>query len=228
MPFGPVQIGIFAVLILSLSVHEAAHAWAADRLGDSTARLLGRLTLNPLAHIDPFLSVILPAALWFGSGGRFLFGGGKPVPVDVTRLRRPTRDWALVSLAGPASNLVLVALFTLILLLFGKFNILSPWQDGWKIVEGGILVNLLLAAFNMLPVPPLDGSRVLAYFLPREARYRYLSLERHGFLLLLAIIFLPRYLGMPSPLDLLWSGFIAPAYVGAHELFGLQEGLLTG
>ncbi len=178
----------FIILIASLSFHEAAHAWAADRLGDPTARVLGRLTLNPLAHIDWIGTVLFPLVGMLS--GLPLIGWAKPVPVDVRNLRAPRRDFALVALAGPVSNIVLAAGFAILLKLQGG---LVP--DGGQTVLTGalamaVLLNVLLAVFNLLPVPPLDGGNVLAGIVPEPVAQLIDRMRPFGFFLLYALLLL--------------------------------------
>jgi Zn-dependent protease len=168
-------------LVLSLGIHEAAHAWVAWQCGDSTARDLGRMTLNPVAHIDPFMTLILPAVLYFTTG--FIFGGAKPVPVNAMRLRNPLRDMSLVALAGPASNFLLAVLFALAWKAMLYLGHMPREALAVRVMESALFLNLLLAAFNMLPIPPLDGSRVMAYLLPGGIRDSYVALERFGMII---------------------------------------------
>jgi len=176
------------ILIASLSFHEAAHAWVANRLGDPTARVLGRLTLNPLAHIDPIGTVLFPLVGMLS--GLPLIGWAKPVPVDVRYLRAPRRDFAIVALAGPVSNLVLAVGAGILLKLTGG---LVP--DGGATVLTSTLalavfLNVLLAVFNMLPVPPLDGGNVLAGIVPESVAQVIDRLRPYGFFLLYALLLL--------------------------------------
>ncbi|MEY4773944.1 MAG: hypothetical protein RIT40_979 [Planctomycetota bacterium] len=184
------------LLVLSLGVHEAAHAWAADRCGDPTARMLGRLTLNPMAHIDWMWTVIIPAISLLTAG--FLFGGAKPVPVDFRRLRSPWRDMSFVAAAGPLSNLILAALF----LFLWKATVHGGFYNGAaesiyarpadllpRVLDALVSVNVLLFVFNLIPVPPLDGSRITAWLLPADLRGPYMSLERYGLLIVFGLIF---------------------------------------
>ena len=173
-------------LVLSLGIHEAAHAWVAAKCGDTTARDMGRLTLNPIAHIDPFMTVILPLVLYLTSG--FIFGGAKPVPVNAMRLRHPLRDMMFVALAGPVSNFLLAILFAVAfkaMLYLGEMPINAL---AVRVMHAGVYLNLLLAAFNMLPIPPLDGSRVMAYLLPGGLRDSYVALERFGMVILIVLM----------------------------------------
>jgi Zn-dependent protease len=183
-----VVAGIAAIVIVSITSHEAMHGFAADRLGDPTARQQGRLTLNPLPHIDLFFTILIPAFLLL-SGSGVIFGGAKPVPVNVGRLRNPRRDWALVGAAGPLTNVVLaVGLSALLAILFHS-GIVAPESRVTEILSVGILVNALLAVFNLVPIPPLDGSRVLQLFLSGSALIAYQRLERYGLLIIVALIF---------------------------------------
>ncbi|MCP3915393.1 MAG: site-2 protease family protein [bacterium] len=182
------KVLIVAFLILSLGIHEAAHAWVANLCGDSTAKNLGRMTLNPIVHIDLFMTILLPAILLL-SGSGFLFGGAKPVPVNPHNLRKPLRDMMFVAIAGPLSNVILAVVFMFIfrILVFQvgmDSNALAP-----KVMYASMYVNLILAIFNMLPVPPLDGSRVMAYVLPSSLREQFVSLERFGMIIVFALLF---------------------------------------
>lgn len=173
----------FLLLVLSLSFHEAAHAWAADRLGDPTARLLGRLTLNPLKHIDWIGTVLFPLlAMVYGLP---LIGWAKPVPVSWANLRSPRRDFAAVALAGPASNLLLAA--TGFVLLWAAFTAM-PIPLVRELV-GFVSLNCLLAAFNMLPIPPLDGGNVLAGLVPEPVARLIDVVRPYGFILVYLLLF---------------------------------------
>jgi Zn-dependent protease len=188
-------------VMFAVTFHEAAHGWVAWRLGDPTARMLGRVTFNPLKHIDPFGTVILPAMLLLGSGGRMMFGFAKPVPVDFRRLGNPRRDMVLVAIAGPASNLALAlvsaALMHAVVFATGDFR---DWL-GQNLLNS-IWVNCLLCVFNMLPLPPLDGGRVAVGLLPPKLGIRLARLERASIVILLIVVFLLPFLGSRLRLDL--------------------------
>lgn len=183
-------IGSIGIVIFAITTHEAAHAWVADRLGDPTARLMGRITLNPIPHIDLFMTILLPAFLLMTAG--FAFGGAKPVPVQVHRMRKPMQGMALVAIAGPLSNLLQAILWAAILSIFLHFGIWDASAKGIDILKIGILVNVVLMVFNMMPIPPLDGSRVVLYFLKGEARKSYAELERYGLFIILGLFLLGR------------------------------------
>ncbi|MGE0360179.1 MAG: site-2 protease family protein [Vicinamibacterales bacterium] len=179
------QIGLsLAVLLGSLTVHEAAHAWAADQLGDPTARLLGRLTLNPVAHVDPIGTLLFP--LLAAMTGLPLIGWARPVPVDGRNLRAPRRDFALVAAAGPASNLVMAVVGALWLQAAPETMTGGPLGYALLLV---VLVNVLLAVFNMLPIPPLDGGNVLIGVLPPAAAHAVERLRPYGIFVLYALMF---------------------------------------
>ncbi len=183
----PIKVGlIIAFLVVSLGIHEAAHGWTALKCGDTTARDLGRITLNPFAHIDLFMTIVLPLMTFFAMG--FPFGGAKPVPVAFHNLKNPVRDMAIVAIAGPASNFLLAILFYV-------FRKVAYEQGFWPIGSLGdsvlhvtVTLNLVLAAFNLLPIPPLDGSRVMAWMLPSQLRASYVRLEPFGLLIVVIVI----------------------------------------
>ena len=170
-----------AILLFSAIVHEVSHGLMAEKLGDSTARDEGRITLNPIPHIDPFGSIALPLLL-LAVGSPIVFGAAKPVPVNFSRLRNPKSGMALVSLAGPLSNFALAILFVIPIKL-GIANSVS-----YPILIQAILINIILGTFNLIPIPPLDGSKILAALAPDEGMYKILSFERYGFLLVLIFL----------------------------------------
>jgi Zn-dependent protease len=179
--------GVFAIL-LGLSVHEYAHARAARAQGDFTAEELGRLTLNPLAHIDPFGTIIVPLLLLISSGGRVGFGWAKPVPINPFNFRSPRRGIIIVSLAGPASNIALAIVAAIILRLAGFALTGGLGSSLFFILETIILLNLYLAFFNLIPIPPLDGSGVLSAILPPEYARKYERMGRYGIFILIGLI----------------------------------------
>jgi len=191
-------VPLFIVLIVSLSVHEAAHAWTADRLGDPTARHLGRLTLNPLAHIDWIGTVLFPLVAIYS--GFPLIGWAKPVPVNWNNLRAPRRDFAIVAIAGPVSNVVLALLGGLV------FSVV--WNQGdaggefLRVLFVFVYLNMFLAVFNMLPVPPLDGGNVLAGIVPESAARALDGLRPWGFLILYALMFMGVLSAIARPIEI--------------------------
>lgn len=182
------------VLLLSIVAHEYAHGWVALRQGDDTARTLGRLTLNPIPHIDLFGSVLVPAILWFTSAG-FLFGWAKPVPVNPRKFDDYRKGEILVSLAGVTANLLLAVGLTLLIVLLIYLERVAPGFAQAIAIAGdmarfGVLINLILAVFNLIPIPPLDGSHVVYHLLPPGLGARYRELGRYGLLILIGIMFL--------------------------------------
>ncbi len=187
MPPIEIILAQFAILVLSLSFHEAAHAWTADRLGDPTAKLLGRLTLNPLAHIDWIGTVLFPLVAMLS--GIPLIGWAKPVPVDMRHLREPRRDFAIVAAAGPASNLLLAGIGALL------YRVVAASQAAasgaaWTVdaLQFIVLINTLLAVFNMIPVPPLDGGNVLMGLVPVRMAHAIGWLRPYGFMILYVLM----------------------------------------
>lgn len=179
-------VSSFAILLLSLSVHEAAHAWTADRLGDPTPRRHGRLTLNPASHIDPIGTLLLPI-LAFASGAPII-GWARPVPVGVGYLSRGRRDFVLVALAGPVSNVLLALAASIGLRLAVGPDLGTGILSTAGLLELAVQLNLLLAVFNMLPVPPLDGANVVSGLLPAPAADGFDRLRPYGFLVLYALL----------------------------------------
>lgn len=171
---------VILILIPSIIVHEVSHGFVAERLGDPTARNAGRLTLNPIPHIDPFGSVLLPAMLALANGP--LFGWAKPVPVNPARFSNPTAHMAITAVAGPISNLVLATVL-------GRLVLPSLSGIPEEIVLVFIILNLFLAVFNMLPIPPLDGSRLLPLVLPERGQQLFHQFEQFGFIILFALLF---------------------------------------
>jgi Zn-dependent protease len=185
----------FIVLLFSLTVHEMAHAWTADRLGDPTARQLGRVSLNPMVHADPIGTVLFPLIAMLTSVP--IIGWAKPVPVNARYLRHPRRDFVWVAAAGPASNLVLAVVASVLLgvlpvspVVLGEPNLTAPIAS---LLTRAVLLNVLLAVFNMLPIPPLDGGNVLIGLLPTRFGRAFERLRPYGFLMLYALLFTKGY-----------------------------------
>ncbi len=177
-------------VIFAITVHEVAHGWVAKKYGDNTASRLGRLTLNPVKHVDLLGTIILPGLLLI-TGTSFIFGWAKPVPVDPRNFKRPLQDMAIVALAGPVSNLIMAFLWALIIRL-GIFIGTNAEVISLPLLYtgyAGITINLALAMINLLPIPPLDGSRILTGILPNYWAWQYNRLERYGFILLLVLLY---------------------------------------
>ena len=177
-------------VIFAITVHEVAHGWVAKKYGDNTAFRLGRLTLNPIKHIDPFGTIIIPGLLLL-TGTGFIFGWAKPVPVDARNFKKPLHDMAIVALAGPVSNVLMALGWAMVARLgitigTGAENVSLP-----LVYTGiaGISINLVLALLNLLPIPPLDGSRILTGILPHRLAWQYNQLERYGFIILLILLY---------------------------------------
>ncbi len=176
---------IYAIPVLfAITVHETAHGWVASILGDHSAKMMGRLTLNPIKHIDPVGTILVPTLLYFTSG--FIFGWAKPVPVNFNALRSPKKDMLWVAIAGPASNFAMTILWLGLILI--AINLESQFLE--DMAQVGIYINLLLAVLNLLPLPPLDGGRIVSSLLPGRLSYQYDQLEPYGLYILLGLLFL--------------------------------------
>ena len=174
-------------VIFAITVHEAAHGYVARYLGDNTAAVMGRVTLNPMKHIDPIGTILMPLMLYFATSGAFLFGYAKPVPVNFGRLRHPKRDMVWVALAGPASNFIQAILWAVIWAVLIGVGVQEPFFV--KMAQGGVLVNLVMWAFNLFPLPPLDGGRVLAGLLPNGPAQNFLArIEPYGFFIVMGLV----------------------------------------
>ncbi len=195
--------------VLAITVHEVAHGWVAKLFGDQTAAEQGRLTLNPIKHVDPMGTILVPAALLIMTGGQYPFGWAKPVPVDAARLRHPRLDMIAVALAGPASNLAMGFLWALLLSVsianFGYQGALPAWLAGVGLF--GIQINVILAIFNLVPIPPLDGSRVLIAFLPRSIAAQIERFAIFGLIIIVALLVSGRLTRFIEPFLLRLSDF---------------------
>jgi len=211
------QLILFVVaLAFSVSFHEFCHAWAANRLGDPTARFAGRLTMNPAAHVDPVGTLIAPGAMYLLTNGGAMFGWAKPVPVNSSNLRDPRWDGLKVALLGPFSNVLLGVLSAIAFGVMAGFGLTE--NAAGDLVRQLLRVNCLLAVFNLLPVPPLDGSWILDCILPRDAYNVYQRIKPYGMLFLVAIILVPGLsgvlIGIPFGILMTFLGSIASAVAG--------------
>jgi len=180
-------ITLYALPVLfAITVHEAAHGYAARHFGDNTAYAQGRITLNPLKHIDPVGTILMPLMLYFATSGAFLFGYAKPVPVNFNALRNPKRDMVWVALAGPASNFVQAIFWAVLLVALAALEVSEPFFV--KMAQAGILVNLVMWAFNLFPLPPLDGGRILVGLLPWKQAQWVSRIEPWGFFIVMGLV----------------------------------------
>jgi len=197
------NIAVYALpVIFAITLHEAAHAYVAKFFGDNTAYAAGRMTLNPLVHIDLFGTIIIPTALYLTTG--FVFGYAKPVPVEFSRLRNPKRDMAWVALAGPGANFIMALLWLIfaILLTFFQVNEVFPH----RVAHAGVLANVLMFAFNLIPIPPLDGGRIVTSLLPNKMAYKFAQIEPYGFFIVLALLYFQVLNFWVGPMMLLANG----------------------
>ncbi|MDA8173474.1 MAG: site-2 protease family protein [Nitrospiraceae bacterium] len=194
-------------ILLAITLHEVAHGYVAYKLGDNTAKFRGRLTLNPLAHIDPFGTIIFPLILYVATSGRFVWGWAKPVPINPYNFKNPRKGMAISAIAGPCTNFILAVVSAVLLVyaLIPAGGLASPAVAGSvlqpvaEMLKKSVLVNVILAAFNLIPIPPLDGGRVLAGILPTRQAYAVEKLERFGFIIVALLIFtnLANYIVLP-------------------------------
>jgi len=174
----------FGLLIIAMTVHEFAHGWTANKFGDTTAKYSGRLTLNPLAHIDPIWTILLPLFLFISTSGRFIFGAAKPVPINYWALNNPKRDIIWVGFSGPAANFILAFIVGILWKLLPATALLA------YIFENLMVINVVLGIFNLIPIPPLDGSRIVMGILPADLASRYASIEPYGFIIIMALVWM--------------------------------------
>lgn len=182
-------VSLYAVpAIFAITLHEAAHGYAARYFGDPTAYQAGRISLNPVRHIDPIGTLLIPAVILFASGGKFAFGWAKPVPVNFARLRNPKRDMLWVAAAGPAANLFMVILWALVIkaLAILPHNYFS--EPAFLMAQGGIIINLVLMVLNLFPLPPLDGGRIAVSLLPHHLAYQFARIEPYGMMILVVLL----------------------------------------
>jgi Zn-dependent protease len=205
--------------VFAITMHEVAHGWAAKQLGDSTAFTLGRLSANPIRHIDPLGTVIVPIGLALLTNGQTTFGWAKPVPVVFGNLHNPKRDMVLVAVAGPGANLVMATFWALVSMLIFGLGLAGSALGGWLILgaAAGISFNVLLMVFNLLPIPPLDGGRVLAGLLPQPASDLLARIEPFGFIIVLLLVL--------GPVPVLWN-IIEPFARFFLDFFYSAAGLL--
>ena len=190
-------------LLFAITLHEAAHGWVASKLGDHTARMMGRVTLDPTRHIDPIGTIAIPLVLLISSSG-FIFGWAKPVPINFNALRNGKNGMIWVALAGPGANIVMAICWLFVMIIAINMNIAALIEMG----RVGILVNCVLAVFNLLPIPPLDGSRVISALLPNRLAYQYNQLEQYGLYILLGLMFLGGFNYLVRPwVELMLSWF---------------------
>lgn len=182
-------IAVYALpVIFAITLHEAAHAYAARYFGDSTAYMQGRMSLNPVKHIDPVGTLIIPVVLYLATSGSFLFGYAKPVPIDFGNLRNPKRDMAWVALAGPAANFTMALMWMVFAIILGVADISEEFF--LRMAQAGVLTNLVMLAFNLFPIPPLDGGRVLTSMLPHRYAYKFAQIEPYGFFIVMGLVLL--------------------------------------
>lgn len=180
-------IAVYALpVLLAITLHEAAHGYVARMFGDRTAEMMGRISVNPMRHIDPLGTIAMPALLYFATAGAFLFGYAKPVPVNFANLRHPKRDMVWVALAGPMSNFVQAFVWAVVAIVLASMQTQEPFFV--KMAQAGILVNLVMFAFNLFPLPPLDGGRILVGLLPWRAAVLVSRVEPYGFFIVLGLV----------------------------------------
>jgi Zn-dependent protease len=180
------NLAVYALpVIFAITVHEGAHAYAAKYFGDNTAYAAGRMSLNPMRHIDPFGTILLPILMYAFTP--FVFGYAKPVPIDFSRLRNPKKQMAFVALAGPASNFVMAFAWMLFSILLSAFGVAESFPH--KVAQAGVFVNILMFVFNLVPIPPLDGGRIVTSLLPNKQAYSFAKIEPYGMFIVIALLY---------------------------------------
>ncbi len=203
-------VSVYAIpVIFAITLHEAAHGYAAKYFGDSTAYLMGRVTLNPFPHIHLVGTILLPLLLYFSTNGALLFGFAKPVPVNFGNLRQPKRDMVWVALAGPASNLVQAIVWALLFVVYTDFGVSEKFF--LAMCKAGVLSNVVMFAFNLFPLPPLDGGRIVVGLLPWKQAYQFSRIEPYGFYIVMA-------LAITGVVNHLWLDPVMNATFGLIEL----------
>ena len=203
-------VSVYAIpVIFAITLHEAAHGYAAKFFGDRTAYMLGRVTLNPLSHIHWVGTILLPLLLYFSTSGALLFGYAKPVPVDFGNLRHPKRDMVWVALAGPASNLIQAIVWALLFVVYTDFGVTEKFF--LAMCKAGVLSNVVMFAFNLFPLPPLDGGRIVVGLLPWKQAYQFSRIEPYGFFIVMA-------LAITGVVNHLWLDPVMSATFGLIEL----------
>ncbi len=203
-------VSVYAIpVIFAITMHEAAHGYAAKYFGDRTAYMLGRVTLNPLPHIHLIGTIVLPLLLYFSTNGALLFGFAKPVPVNFGNLRHPKRDMVWVALAGPASNLLQALVWALLFVVYTDFGVTEKFF--LAMCKAGVLSNVVMFAFNLFPLPPLDGGRIMVGLLPWKMAYQFSRVEPYGFYIVMA-------LAITGVVNHLWLDPVMSATFGLIEL----------
>lgn len=183
-------IALYAIPgIFAITLHEAAHGYAARHFGDPTAYQAGRISLNPVRHIDPIGTLLIPAVVLFATGGNFAFGWAKPVPVNFGRLRHPKRDMLWVAAAGPGANLFMAVLWALLFKFVAIMPISYFSEPAMRMARGGIIINIVLMVLNLVPLPPLDGGRIAVSLMPQRLAYQFARLEPYGMIILMVLLF---------------------------------------
>jgi Zn-dependent protease len=203
-------VSVYAIpVIFAITLHEAAHGYAAKFFGDRTAYMMGRVTLNPLSHIHWVGTILLPLLLYFSTSGALLFGYAKPVPVEFGNLRHPKRDMVWVALAGPASNLIQAIVWALLFVVYTDFGVTEKFF--FAMCKAGVLSNVVMFAFNLFPLPPLDGGRIVVGLLPLKQAYQFSRIEPYGFFIVMA-------LAITGVVNHLWLDPVMSATFGLIEL----------